>query len=95
MASWVSEVKAIGLDFATAVTDQRWAVDSHLTTSASISSAGMSSSLDNLSDEVKNQELSDPVFEVHNELVGDKIYTVVKEKEEREQSKDDFFIYAT
>lgn len=53
----------------------------------SVSTSGISSSLDNLSDEVKNTSLSEPVFEVHNEMVGDKIYTTVKQHEARENAK--------
>ena len=57
------------------------------------STSGLSSSLDDLADEVKNSELSQPVFDVHNELIGDKIYTTVKEREAREDVKNDYFNY--
>jgi phage-related protein len=43
-----------------------------------------------LTDDVKNQELNEPEFEVHNELVGDKIYTYIKRKEARDKNKDKF-----
>ena len=59
----------------------------------SVSTSGLSSSLDSLSDEVKNSELSQSVFDVHNELIGDKIYTTVKEREAREDTKNDYFNY--
>lgn len=94
MQDWMSEINAIGREYANAVTDQRWATDAELATSASITSSGVSSSLDNLSEEVRNQELTDTVFEVHNEIVGDEIYTTIKEKEARERAKDDYFVYA-
>ena len=46
-----------------------------------------------MDDDIKNMSLSKPTFEVHNELVGDKIYTTVKEKEAREASKNNYFNY--
>ncbi|HEK9228808.1 TPA: hypothetical protein SUI30_002055, partial [Streptococcus equi subsp. equi] len=69
-----------------AVTDQNWGVNSTVSTSAKVNNSGINTSLDNLSEEVRQSQLSEPIFEVHNEIVGDKIYTAVKEKESREQS---------
>ncbi|MCC9919457.1 phage tail protein, partial [Streptococcus agalactiae] len=95
MQDWMDDINVIGKEYANAVTDQRWETDSQLATSANISSAGVSSSLDNLSDEVRNQQLTSPTFEVHNELVGDEIYTTIKSKEARESNKDNYFNFAT
>ena len=53
----------------------------------------MRSSLENLSDDVRNSQLSDTKFEVHNEIVGDKIYTSVKEREARAKTKDEYFVF--
>ena len=93
MSDWIGRINDISKEYALAVTDQSWGVNGTMAIAGSVSTSGLSSSLDSLSDEVKNSELSQPVFEVHNELVGDKIYTTVKEREAREDAKNDYFNY--
>lgn len=93
MAEWIGEINSLGKAYATAVTDQNWGVNSTVSTSAKVNNSGINTSLDNLSEEVRQSQLSEPIFEVHNEIVGDKIYTAVKEKESREQSKDSYFVF--
>jgi len=93
MSDWIGRINDISKEYALAVTDQSWGVNSTMTIAGSVSTSGLSSSLDSLSDEVKNTSLSEPVFEVHNELIGDKIYTTVKEREAREDTKNDYFNY--
>ena len=94
MSDWISEINAISKEYALAVTDQNWGVNSSMAVSGNVNNSGINSSLESLSDEVKNTNLSEPVFEVHTELVGDKIYTTVKEKEAREEAKNGYFNYA-
>ena len=93
MSGWIGKINDISKEYALAVTDQKWGVNSSMTIAGSVSTSGISSSLDSLSDEVKNTSLSEPMFEIHNEMVGDKIYTTVKEREAREHAKNDFFNY--
>lgn len=93
MAGWVKAIDGVAKDYAMAITDQKYGVDSVVTTSASVNNSGIRSSLENLSDDVKHSQLSDAKFEIHNEMVGDKIYTTVKEKEARDRIKDDYFVY--
>ena len=93
MSDWVRKINSVAKQYATAITDQRYGVDSLITTSASVNNTGLKSSLENLSDDVKHSQLSDTKFEIHNEIVGDKIYTTVKEKEARDRIKDDYFVY--
>lgn len=93
MAGWVKAIDGVAKDYAMAITDQKYGVDSVVTTSASVNNSGIRSSLENLSDDVKHSQLSDTKFEIHNEMVGDKIYTTVKEKEARDRIKDDYFVY--
>jgi hypothetical protein len=93
MSKWVDEINDISKQYAMAVTEQNWAVRSSMVVAGDFSTSGLSSSLDDLADEVKNSELSQPVFDVHNELIGDKIYTTVKEREAREDAKNDYFNY--
>ena len=94
MSDWVKKINGVAKQYATAITDQRYGVDSLITTSASVNNTGLRSSLENLSDDVRNSQLSDTKFEIHNEIVGDKIYTSVKEREARLRAKDDYFSYA-
>lgn len=77
----------MGQQYAQAVTDQKYGLESHITSTGSISSNGISNSLESLSSDILESQLSEPVFEIHNELVGDEIYTSVKEKESREYQK--------
>jgi TP901 family phage tail tape measure protein len=93
MVGWVKAIDGVAEDYAMAITDQKYGVDSVVTTSASVNNSGIRSSLENLSDDVKHSQLSDTKFEIHNEIVGDKIYTTVKEKEARDRIKDDYFVY--
>ena len=91
MKDWVGDIKAMSKQYAQAITDQDYQTNSVLTTSASVTSSGVRSSLEDLSDEVKNSQLSNQKFEVHNEIVGDKIYTTIKEKDAREKALDAYF----
>lgn len=91
MSSWVKDIYDVSKQYAQAITDQDYQTNSVLTTSASVTNAGIRSSLENLSDDVKNSQLSDRKFEVHNEIVGDKIYTTIKEKDARKQALSEYF----
>ena len=91
MKDWVSDINDMARQYAQAITDQDYQTNSVLTTSASVTSSGVRSSLEDLSDEVKNSQLADQKFEVHNEIVGDKIYTTVKEKDARKKALDEYF----
>ena len=91
MRDWVSDINDIARQYAQAITEQDYQTNSTMTTSASVTSSGVRSSLENLSDEVKNSQLADQKFEVHNEIVGDKIYTTVKEKDARKKALDEYF----
>ena len=93
MSDWVRRINGVAKQYAMAITDQSYGVDSLITTSASMNNTGLKSSLENLSDDVKNSQLSNAKFEIHNEIVGDKIYTSVKEREARDRIKDDYFVY--
>lgn len=93
MSDWVRRINGVAKQYAMAITDQSYGVDSLITTSASVNNTGLKSSLENLSDDVKNSQLSNAKFEIHNEIVGDKIYTSVKEREARDRIKDDYFVY--
>lgn len=91
MRDWVSDINDMSRQYAQAITEQDYQTNSTMTTSASVTSSGVRSSLEDLSDEVKNSQLADQKFEVHNEIVGDKIYTTVKEKDARKKSLDEYF----
>lgn len=91
MSDWVRRINGVAKQYAMAITDQSYGVDSLITTSASVNNTGLKSSLENLSDDVKNSQLSNAKFEVHNEIVGDKIYTTIKEKDAREQALSEYF----
>lgn len=93
MSDWVRRINGVAKQYAMAITDQSYGVDSLITTSASVNNTGLKSSLENLSDDVKNSQLSNAKFKIHNEIVGDKIYTSVKEREARDRIKDDYFVY--
>lgn len=91
MSSWVKDIYDVSKQYAQAITDQDYQTNSVLTTSASVTSAGVRSSLENLSDDVKNSQLSERKFEVRNEIVGDRIYTTIKEKDARKQALSEYF----
>ena len=94
LQDWVKRVATVARDMAGAMTDQEYAMDTNLVTSASIQGAGVSSSIDGLSDEVRNIERTQPIIEVHNEIVGDKIYTSVKQHEARAEVNAEYFNFA-
>ena len=91
LLGWVSKIEKTSMQLAQAMALEDYQVESNLATSASIESSGVSSRLDNLSDDVKNVERKEPTFEVHNEIVGDKIYTYVKQKDARNEGNSKYF----
>ena len=91
MAEWVSDIKAVSEEYANAITDQEFESNSIMRTSAQVTNSGVKSSLESLSDEVRSMALPETRFEIHNELIGDEIYTTVKEKEARLQAMSEFF----
>lgn len=76
---------------ANAIKDQEYTASSHLIADNSTVGAGFKSSIDQLDNDVAEQTTQKPVFEVHNQIVGDKIYTAVKNKESRKNDMNSFF----
>lgn len=88
---WIKEIERTSQQLAQAMTVEDYQVQTTLATSASIESSGVSSRLDNLSDEVRDVERAEPQFEVHNEIVGDEIYTTIKQKDARKENTSKYF----
>ena len=87
MSRMQKQVDRQALAYATSIKSQEYEANSVLTADTRNVSNKLSSSMNELSEEVKTSQLQEPVFEVHTELVGDKIYTIVKQKEARNQNK--------
>ncbi|HZK00251.1 MAG TPA: hypothetical protein VFC79_09595, partial [Tissierellaceae bacterium] len=91
LGNWIRKAYNMANSLANAVTSNDYTMNAALATSASIESSGVSSRLDNLSEEVRNVEAQAPIFEIRNEIVGDKIVTYVNQKNARKENKDSFF----
>lgn len=80
--------------YASAIADQfdnqKYEADAQLTASSSAVAGRINGSLESLDDDVKEQAAQSPVFEVYNEIVGDKITTTVNSKNARRQSMTQF-----
>ena len=91
LLGWVDKIKKTSMKLAQAMALDDYEVETSLATSASIESSGVSSRLDNLSDEVRDVERAQPLIEVHNEIVGDEIYTTIKQKDARKENTSKYF----
>lgn len=70
--------------------DQKYEANARLTASSSAVAGKINGGLEALDDDVKEQAAQSPVFEVYNEIVGDKITTTVNSKNARRQSMTQF-----
>lgn len=91
LLGWVDEIKKTSIELARAMLLDDYEMETTLTSSASIESSGVSSRLDNLSDEVKNTERAEPVIEVHSHWDGDEVYYYVKRKDARKDGSSKYF----
>ena len=91
LAGWIDEIKKTALQMSDAIMLDDYQLQSSIATSANIESSGVSSRLDNLSDEVRNTERTEPVYEIHNTFDGDEIYTTVKRKDARKENTSKYF----
>ena len=66
MADWVSDINDMARQYAQAITDQDYQTNSVLTTSASVTSSGVRSSLEDLSDETKNSKYTTRSWETRS-----------------------------
>lgn len=87
MQSMQSKIEQQAFEYANAIQDQEFAARSIITADTRSVSGSVTSSLSELSEEVENSSLQEPIIEVHNELVGDKIYTMVKQKDARNKNR--------
>lgn len=88
-----SQEKAVGTAaslYADAIQDQKYEANARLTASSSAVAGKINGGLEALDDDVKEQAAQSPVFEVYNEIVGDKITTTVNSKNARRQSMTQF-----
>lgn len=80
--------------YASAIADQfdnqKYEANARLTASSSAVAGKINGGLETLDDDVKEQAAQSPVFEVYNEIVGDKITTTVNSKNARRQSMTQF-----
>ena len=80
-------------EFSSIIGDQQYDTESLLTADTAFSSqhvAGYKTAAD-MDDDVRNSQLREEQIVIHNELVGDQIYTSVKRREAREKTKQEFF----
>lgn len=88
-----SQEKAVGTAaslYANAIQDQKYEANARLTASSSAVAGKINGGLETLDDDVKEQAAQSPIFEVYNEIVGDKITTTVNSKNARRQSMTQF-----
>jgi tape measure domain-containing protein len=91
LAGWIDNIKKTSLQLAQAMMLDDYELQTSLATSASIESSGVSSRLDNLSDEVQNVERVEPVFEIHSHWDGEEVYYYVKRKDARKENTTKYF----
>lgn len=87
MQAMLPKIDEQAFAYANAISDQEYSARSVVTADTRSVTSKINSSMGELSDDVQNSQLKEPVFEVHNELVGDKIYTIVKQKDARNSNR--------
>lgn len=86
MISEQSSVAQAASQYASLISGQKYEASAQLTASSTGVAGQINGGLSALSDEVAEQSTQAPVFEVHNEIVGDKITTTVNSKNARRQA---------
>ena len=69
---------------------QKYVASAQLTASSTGVAGQINGGLDSLSKEVAEQSAQQPIYEVHNEIIGDKITTTVNSKNARRQAMSQF-----
>lgn len=69
---------------------QKYVASAQLTASSTGVAGHINGGLDSLSKEVAEQSAQQPIYEVHNEIIGDKITTTVNSKNARRQAMSQF-----
>ncbi|WPQ68435.1 phage tail tape measure protein [Weissella paramesenteroides] len=90
IASQQKAVAAAASLYADAIQDQKYEANARLTASSSAVAGKINGGLEALDSDVREQAAQSPIFEVYNELVGDKITTTVNSKNARRQSMTQF-----
>lgn len=92
LASMTSAVDDQAAELASKVTDQQYEANLDVRSNATDLSGGVNTSLDRLSDEVKNVKKSNEQIVVNNELVGEKIQTTVNKRNADEDVQGEFYL---
>ncbi|MGQ2287177.1 phage tail tape measure protein [Leuconostoc suionicum] len=86
MISEQSSVAQAASQYASLISGQKYEASAQLTASSTGVAGQINGGLASLSDEVAEQSAQEPVFEVHNEIIGDKITTTVNSMNARRQA---------
>lgn len=77
--------------FADTIAAQQYQAQAVMAADTTFTNRNISTFTDDMDKDVAESELKREEIYVHNELVGDKIYTTVKRKEARDRNKDKYF----
>lgn len=91
MQSMIGYVTKQAAAFGSVIEAQQYQAQAVMAADTTFTNRNISTFTDDMDKDVAESELRQDEIYVHNELVGDKIYTTVKRKEARDRNKDKYF----
>lgn len=91
MASMNGYIEKNASEYADIIAGQRYQAEATMTGDTTFSTNSLNTISHEMDDDIKNSTLREEQIVVHNEIVGDKIYTTVKRKEAREEIRQKYF----
>ena len=77
--------------FGDVIRAQQYQAEAVMVADTTFTNRNISTFAHEMDDDIENSTLKQEDIYVHNEIVGDKIYTTVKRKEARDKNKDKYF----
>ncbi|TXX29682.1 hypothetical protein D4M43_23855, partial [Escherichia coli] len=78
-------------EFGSIIKAQQYQAEAVMVGDTTFTNKNISTLTDEMDRDIAESELKKDEIYVHNEIVGDKIYTTVKRKEARDKNKNDYF----
>ncbi|MHB2040242.1 hypothetical protein ACYCEV_00455, partial [Aerococcus mictus] len=90
MGDWLGKDKQMSKDYADAVVNRNFESNAFMVATGKVVDSGVINQLDDMQRLIDSADLSDNQIVVHNELVGDRIFTSVENIRGRKENKDKY-----
>ena len=78
-------------EFGSIIQEQRYQAEAVMVGDTTLTNRTIATFTSDMDKDIRESELKQETIYVHNEIVGDRIYTTVKHKEARKKNKDKYF----